>query len=156
MAYFPVAPHDDDRREKQAATPITVTNVLVRQTPVDSARARRSPYFLSPTPGRTAVATMADNVRGLFSEPGCQNGHLFIATGANLAEMTESLSYTIIGAITGGDVVTMRADRSALAVRAFGLLYNWDGTAFTQVTDTDAPSFAQTLAIVARRWVAAF
>lgn len=156
MPYRPIAPQADDRRQKQGAIPIELTNALVRRTPADSPKAARSPYFIAPTPGRTLRATMVDTVRGLFSEMGCRSGNLFIPNGSVLSEMTSSLSYTDIGALSGGDVVTMRADRSDLAVRAFGQLKRWNGTALTTVSDGDAPTFAQTLAIVARRWVAAF
>ena len=156
MPYLPIAPQSDDRRNKQGTTPIALTNALVRQTPSDSARARRSPYFIGPTPGRVLRATMTDNIRGLFAEEGCRNGNLFAPNGSFLAEISSSYSATNVGSIGGGDVVTMRADRSDLAVRAYGELYRWNGTAFTNVSDVDAPLFAETLAVVARRWVAAF
>lgn len=156
MPYLPIAPIADDRRTKQGCPPIKLTNCYVRPTPSGSAKAVRAPYFIAPTPGRTLRATMRDNVRGLYAAQGCRSGNLFIANGSSIAEMTASLSYTDIGTISGGDIVTMRADRADLAVRSFGELYRWNGAAFTNVTDSDAPSFAQTLAIVARRWVAAF
>lgn len=160
MPYLAIAPASDDRRAKQGCAPIALTNCLVRKTPASSAQARRSPYFIGPTPGRVLRATLNNNVRGLFAAKGCRDGHVFIPNGNEMSEMNEAYLAVYIGAITGGsistDIVTMRADRDDLAVRAFGKLYNYDGSSFSAVTDTDAPSFAQTLAIVARRWIAAF
>lgn len=160
MPYLPIAPSSDDRRVKQGCPPIRLVNCLVRPTPTYSAKARRAPLFISPAPGRTLRATVSHNVRGLFAKDGCRNGHVFIPNGIEMSEMDEAYLAVYVGAIADGnistDIVTMRADRSDLGVRAFGRLYNYNGTAFSQVTDADAPSYAQTLAIVARRWVAAF
>jgi hypothetical protein len=156
MPRRPIAPRADDRRGKQGAAPIELTNCVVRATPLDSPRASTWPYFIAPTPGRVLRATMSDNVRGLFAVKGCQSGNLFIANGAKLSEMTSSLSYSDIGALAGGDLVTMRADRADLGVLAFGSLHNWDGTTFGTVNDADAPNPATTFAVVARRWIAAF
>lgn len=156
MPYLPIAPQSDDRRRKQGTAPITLTNAMVRRTPTNSAQFRRAPYFITPTPGRTLRATMTDNIRGLFAQQGCRDGHLFIPNGAVMSEMTPSLSSTNIGAIGGGEAVKMRADRSSLATLAGGDLINWDGSSYTTVSDGNAPSPAATLAIVARRWLAAF
>lgn len=156
MPYLPIAPLADDRRTAQGCPPIQLTNCMVRRTPIASAKARRAPFFICRTPGRVLRATMASNVRGLFSAKGCRSGRLAIASGSFVSEMTSSLSYTNVGAISGSDDVTIRADRADWAIRAFGELYRWNGSAFTNITDADAPDFSQTLAVVARRWVAAF
>jgi hypothetical protein len=156
MAYLPIAPASDDRRAKQGVAPITLTNCLVRIAPQNSAQARRAPFFIGPAPGRTLRATMESNVRGLFAKKGCRNGDLFVACGSLLIDMSSNYTLTTVGALSGGDIVTMRADRSDLAVLAAGIMRRWNGSTFTAVSDTDAPSSAETLAVVARRWVAAF
>jgi hypothetical protein len=156
MPYLPIAPAQDDRRQKQGASPITLLNCLVRLTPELSAKAGRSPYFIAPAPGRTLAFTAEANVRGIFSRKGCRNGNLFVAAGSSLVELSSNYSSTTIGTINGGDMVTMRADRSDLAILSSGVLRRWNGTTLAGISDVDAPTNAETLAIVARRWVAAF
>lgn len=155
MPYRPIAPQADDRRQKQAVAPIILKNCYVRQTPADDPKAARAPYFIAPTPGRTLRATMPNNVRGLFSEPGCRRGNLFVPNGSVLTEMSASYTYSEVGEINGGDIVQMRADREDLALLTFGVMRRWTGAAYTVIEDEDAPTFTGALAVVARRWVAA-
>lgn len=157
MPFFRIAPQSDNRRQKEATAPITLVNCQVKRTPADSPWAARAPLFIAPTPGRTLRATFPNNIRGLFAAPGCRNGNFFTAAGSTLYETpSDGFGFASVGALAGGEAVTMRADRANLGIRAFGQLKLWDGTDFTQVTDTNAPSFAQTFAVVAGRWVAAF
>lgn len=157
MPFFRFAPQSDNRRSKEATAPINLVNCVVKKTPADSPWANKAPFFIAPTPGRTLRATMPENVRGLFSSPGCRGGNLLVAAGSNLYESASStLAYSTVGALAGGDVVTMRAFRANLVLRAFGQLKYYTGSAFTQVTDESAPDFATTCAVVGQRLIAAF
>jgi hypothetical protein len=157
MPYRPIAPQSDDRRAKQGCAPIRLTNALVRKSPANDPRAGRAQFFIGPTPGRTLVTRLPGLVRGLFCAEGCQSGRLFIAAGGNLY-VTGSPSGGVanLGVLDGGDTVIMRADRANLGVMAFGKMKLYDGSSLTQVTDANAPSFASTFWVCARRWGAAF
>lgn len=153
MPYFQIAPTSDNRRASQATVPIVLRNVIFEQTPAGSAK--RSRYFLMPRHGRTRRAELQADCRGLFSEMGCRDGGLFAAAGSDINLVSSSYGYASIGTISGGDVVTMRAFRTNLGARAFGELYTFNGSTFTNVTDGDAPAFASTFATVGYRGVAA-
>lgn len=153
MPYLPIIPGADQRLSKQACTPITFKNVYLERSPEGAAK--RAPFFVAPRPGLSLEVTLSANCRGLFSEPGCQDGKLFSANGSNLNQISSNYGFSVVGSLSGGDVVTMRAFRSDLVLRAFGSLHHWNGTLFSTVTDTDAPDSASTIAVVGFRVVAA-
>lgn len=153
MAYSALIQSTDRRLQSQACTPQGVTNVYVERTP--AGEKRRAQFFLRPTEGLVAVADLPADCRGLFSQVGCRSGDLFAAAGGAVLQIASSYSYSTIGSVTGGDAVGFSAFRTNLAVRAFGVLYLYDGS-FTAVTDVDAPTFASTLAVVQFRAVAAY
>lgn len=154
MPYFAIAPSSDNRKAKQAATPLRLRNVYFEMTPQGASK--RARVFLTRRPGRTRRAELQANVRGIFSAKGCQGGKLYAPAGSYFNEVSDGYGYASVGTIAGGDFVTMRADRADVGALAFGKIHRWNGTAFGTVTDADAPANAQTLAIVARRWLAAF
>lgn len=151
--YAPIAPQTDDRLQKKGALPTVLRNCMVDIAP--AATQRRSQYFICPTPGRTLRATLQDNCRGLFSEPGCVSGNLFAPAGGMFNQVFSNWGMISTGTITGADDVEMVPFQSSVAALALGLMYLWDGSTFTQITDGDAPNPALTLASVAFRLVAA-
>lgn len=153
MAYLPIIPGADQRLNQQAATPITFRNVYLERSPRGAAK--RAPFFVAPRPGLSLEVTLSSNCRGLFSEPGCQDGKLYSANGSSLLEISSNFGYITVGSLAGGDVVTMRAFRADLVLRALGALHHWNGTTFTTVADADAPASASTIAVVGFRVVAA-
>lgn len=155
MPYSAIIKSTDNRLQKQAATPTVLRNCQVERA--NPGAPRRSQFFIGPTPGRTRVVTLMDDCRGLFAADGCQNGKLYAPAGGDLNEVTSSYGFTAVGTgLSGGDVVVMRADRADLRVLAFGGIYGWNGSSFSQVVDGDAPNPAATLAVVGGRVVAAF
>jgi hypothetical protein len=152
MPYFPIAPGSDNRK-KLCMTPVVQRNVMLARP--SRASASRSPFVAIPTPGRRLLASLPANVRGIFAEPGAQNGDLFAVAGSTLYRISDAWTYAGLGIVPGGDVVTLRAMRSNLMLRAAGTLNLYDGSSLTQVTDVDAPANASTLAIVGNRVVAA-
>lgn len=152
MPYSPIAPNTDNRRSRKAAIPTVLRNAMLDSAP--QAQARRSGYFIVPTPGRTRRATLQDTCRGLFSEPGCRGGRLFAPAGGYFNEVYPGWGFGSVGTITGADDVWIVPFQSDVAGLALGLIYHWDGTTYTQVSDGDAPTYCSTLASVAYRLVA--
>lgn len=151
MAYYPLVPSTDSRASK-GMVPLNVRNAFVEKQPAGANKA--STYLLRPTPGRRLLTTLPANVRGLFCEPGCQNGQLFAAAGSTLYSISTAWTAAGIGSLAGGDPVTIRSQRAKALVRAYGVLYLLDNS-LTTVSDADAPAFAMTLASVGTRGIAA-
>lgn len=151
MAYFPVIPFHDDRRAKQGAVPLELVNMSVERGAPGSGK--RSEYFLTTTPGRTRLATLPANVRGLFAEPGCQGGALFAAAGSAIYLVASDWSFSAIGAYSASadEVVQMNSFRQDLTALAGGSPKHWDGTTFTAGSDVDIPATVSTIASVATR-----
>lgn len=151
MAYYPLCPSTDSRAAK-GLVPLNVRNAFVEKQPTGANK--QSSYLLRPTPGRRLLTTLPASVRGVFCEPGCQNGQLFVAAGSTLYSVSTAWTTAGIGSLAGGDPVTIRSQRSKALVRAYGALYLLDAS-LTQVSDADAPTFATTLVCVGTRGVAA-
>lgn len=151
MSYLKFIPQADKRRASSSTVPIDFVNVHLEPTPVGAAK--RSEFFVTSRPGMVAVATLPANVRGLFAAPGCRNGNLFAPAGDALFEVFSSYSFSNVGMLSGGDVVTMVAYRDDLALEAFGQLKFYDGALLDSVVDVDAPADAGGLAAVALRLV---
>lgn len=151
MSYYPLCPSTDSRAAK-GLTPLNVRNVFVEKQPEGANK--QSSYLMRPTPGRVELMDLGANVRGIFCEPGCQNGQLLAAAGSNLYSVSTGFTKASLGSLPGGDYVTIRSQRDKALVRAYGALFQLDGT-LTQVSSVNAPPFAQTLASVGTRGVAA-
>lgn len=151
MAYFPVIPFHDDRRAKQGAVPLELVNMSVERGPPGAGK--RSEFFLTTTWGRTRVATLPANLRGLFSEPGCQSGALFAAAGSAVYLVASDWTYSAIGAYSASadEVVVMTSLRQDLTALAGGSPKHWNGTTFASGTDPDIPATVSTIASVATR-----
>lgn len=148
MSYFPIVLGSDDRR-KRGLVPMVQRNVYI--TPNPAGGGKRSNYAYVPTPGRRLLTTLpGGNVRGVFSEPGCQEGALFAAGGSTFYRLSSSYTPIAIDAIPGSDAVTMLSVRTKLALRASGSLYQFDGS-LTQNTDADLPAAIQDIASIATR-----
>jgi len=152
MPYIPITPQTDDRRAKQGATPMALTNCMVERSP-EAAR-RGSGYFITTAPGRTLKATLQASCRGLFSEPGVRDGKLYAPASVYFNEVSSNFGYSSVGAITGTNVVQMVPFRTEVALLSNGLIYRWTGSAFQATTDGDVPASATNLASVAYRLVA--
>ena len=153
MPYFPVSPQTDDRRAK-GITPTRLRNCYVDTTP-KSAINKRSSYVIVPSPGRTRVATLGANLRGVFAQDGVVGGALFAANGSTLNSVSDAWAVSSVGTIFGGDVVSFAGLRDKLVMRAYQSIHYWDGATFSTVVDADAPTIPVTLAVVGLRVVAA-
>lgn len=153
MPYFAINPETDKRFSSQGATPLSLQNCMVEKSPKGSAR--RSGYFITPTPGRTLRATLQGSCRGLFSEPGCRGGNLFAPASSYFNEVASNYSYASVGTITGSDVVQMVPFQDDVAALSNAAIHLYNGSTFSTVSDGDAPSSPSTLTSVAYRLVSA-
>jgi hypothetical protein len=153
MAYFPIIPAND-QRQRRGLVPLKEQNVLLTPNPEGSGK--RSKYAYVPTPGRRLLATLdGGNVRGVFAEPGCQDGALFAAGGSTFYRLSTSFTPISMGAIPGSDAVTMVSQRQKLGLRASGSMFQFDGS-LTAVTDANAPAVTQDIASCATRITAVY
>jgi hypothetical protein len=65
------------------------------------------------------------------------NGRHYRVSGASLVEVSSDGATATLGAVGHGGLVTFDYSFDSLAVAAGGLLYYWDGSTLTQVTDPD-------------------
>jgi len=150
MPLLPIVLGSDDRRKK-GVTLKRLRNCLVEPIPADLGKGR---YAIIPRPGLRPFATLSGAARGLFAQAGVQGSGLFGVGGAALSEVSAIGAVTSVGAVAGTDNAGFGGLRSKLVVRAGGKLYVKDGASFDVVTDVDAPTDAQTLAISGGRVVA--
>lgn len=152
--YSAIIKSTDNRLQSQAATPTVLRNCFVEAAPPGGAR--RSQYFIMPTPGRTRRTTMLAGCRGLFCEKGVRGDLLYAVAGSAFNEISSAWALTAIASFpSGDDIVTMRGLRDDMVMRTEGVLYGYDGSSFVTISDIDAPSPASTLCVVGLRAVAA-
>lgn len=115
----------------------------------------RSPYVVTPTPGRTRRATFPAAIRGIYSKPGVQGGNLFVASGTTLYQVDSNWALTNLGALGGGDTIQWAPFREKLALLAGNQIKVFDGSTLSTVTDPDAPATPITLTQAGYRLIAA-
>ena len=148
MSFIPFAVTADDRRDK-ALAPIRLVNVYLEE--VQDGAPKPAQYVLRPWPGLTKRYAGPAFCRGIFAQEGVLNGALFAVFGNTLYRISSTYAATAIGTISGGDVVRWGALRSKLLILANGLMWQWDGSSFVQVTDADFPANAYTLTTIDQR-----
>lgn len=150
MAFYPIAPSSDDRSQR-GLTPLILRNCYVEPMPENAAK--RATYSIVPTPGMTSRVTPSsgNNIRGVFSRPGVQDGALFVVAGSTLYSVSTGWAATACGTILGTGRVLMDSIGGNLVLLGSGNLYKWDGATLTQATDPDLPANAYTLAALADR-----
>jgi len=151
VPYYSVIPEASDRR-RLGLVPIDLTNCMVEPNP--EGVKSRSKYVIVGTPGRTRLAELPGFVRGIYSQPGVQDGTLFAAAGSAVFSISSTWAETSIGSITGADTVQFTDFRSDLALAAAGTMYHWDGATYSTVTDTNAPSPVGSLTSAGYRLIA--
>lgn len=150
MAFFQIAPSQDDR-SAVGLVPMRLLNCYME--PVAEASQKRTSYVIRPTPGMTSRVqpSSGQNIRGVFSRAGVQDGALFVVAGDTLYSVSTSWAATSCGTILGNGRVLMDSIGGNLILLGSGNLYQWDGTTLTQIVDPDFPSNAYTLASLADR-----
>src|SRR5690242_19811165 len=89
--------------------------------------------YLRPCEGVTQVGTGPGVSRGGI----LWRGTLYRVMGGNLVSIASNGIVTTLASIPGSDEVTLDYSFDQLAIVANGALYYWDGSALSQVTDTD-------------------
>lgn len=150
MVFFPLTLSTDSRAAK-GVTPLLLRNCYVEAQP--EGVGKRAPYLIRPTFGMTARVTPSASklLRGLFCRPGVVGGRLFAVLGTTLYSIDEAWSATSLGAIPGSGRVLMDSLGANLLILSSGVLYQWDGSSLTTVSDPDFPSDAFTLAVLGDR-----
>lgn len=153
MAFFPILTSSDERGERGAVA-LAMQNVTIEPAPAEAAK--RTPFFIAPTPGllHRITPSSGNNIRGLYCKPGVRDGNLIAAAGRRLF----SISPDFVGTDINGEFLTGSSGRvlfDNLGSNLFALANNdgfyWDGATVTQVTDADFPPGAHTLASLADR-----
>ena len=109
---------------------------------------------LVPTPGRVQRVDLGAEIQGIFCEAGVRNGALFAVAGGTLYSISSSWVATSIGALGGTGDAVFAGLRDNLYVARAEKPWRWNGSALTQVSDTDAPN-ATSLLVLSQRLVAA-
>lgn len=150
MTFIPFAPGSDDRRTK-AMAPLILRNMMWEPAPEGSPKAGQWSLVNFPAPVRRYTGDAANPCRGIFAAPGVQDGALFAVLGLNLYKVASDYSLTSIGSIAGADRIVWGFMRDKLLILGGGFLYQWDGSSFTKVTDSDFPANVFTLTMQDQR-----
>jgi len=129
MAQLPVPIHSYALDARQASN-ARLVNAYAEAAPTGG----KSPLFARVSPGVLANATVGNGPgRGLLAT----RGTLYAVSGGTLYSV-ENGAATELGSIAGAGRVYMAANQSELVVVVPGVAgYVWDGTALTQITDSD-------------------
>jgi hypothetical protein len=124
--------------------------------PQPTGAVKRAPYLIVPLPGRTSRVTPSSGklIRGVFCRPGVVSGHLFVAAGSGLYEITSASTWTAtyVGPISGGaGTVLFDSVGAKLVLLAGSTVYVYDGTTLTANADPFCPANAYTLASLGER-----
>ena len=152
MTYYAVPTSADDRSNK-ALVPVRLRNVTIRPTAGGSHRGSGFAAVSRPGLVRRATPNPGNHVRGLFAEKGVHGGDLFTVAGFALYRVNIAWDTATLGSVFGTDAALFEALLSNLTMVANGSIFEYDGVSFTTVTDADAPSPAETLAIIGQRAV---
>jgi hypothetical protein len=151
MPFYPIVSTTDDR-SASGCVPLVLRNCVVEPQPQGGAK--RSNQVITPCMGRVSRVTPSagQNIRGVFSRPGVQDGALFVAAGSTLYRISTNWNATALGSIQGASgTVLFDSIGTKLTVLAGGTVYEYDGTSLTANTDPDCPLNAYTLASLADR-----
>lgn len=153
MAYYGLAFASDDRRSV-GLIPQRLLNCHVVTGPKTVKKG--AGYVIQPAPGTRDFArpALGAHLRGLFRQDGVVNGDTFAVAGDGLYKITASGACTRLGSVAGADFVQWSGLRSKLHILGGGYIYEWDGVAFTQVTDPFVPFPAYTIQPLGNRLLA--
>lgn len=132
--------------------PLRLLNMFAVPLPAETGKPVRA--ALVPTPGRVQRLDLGAEIQGLYCENGVRNGALFAVAGDKLYSISSSWAATEIGTIGGSGTAVFAGLRDNLYVARGEKPWRWNGSALTQVSDTDAPN-ATSLLVLSQRLVAA-
>lgn len=148
MPYLQFAAASDNRAARGAVL-LRARNVQIERAPAGSGKP--APYYITSTPGFTARYSFGANIRGLYASPGVVGGALFVVAGTTLVRVTSGYSPVAIGTISGSGTALFVGLRDDLVIVANGLMWLYNGSSLTQVTDGDLSSGLATLAALGQR-----
>lgn len=109
----------------RASYPVNLVPVLA-ETGISKA-------YLRPADGIVQFATGPGTDRGAIN----WNDECYRVMGSKLVKVSSAGAVTVLGDVGAGGQVSMDYSFDRLAVASNGMLYYWNGTTLTQVTDTD-------------------
>jgi len=127
------------------STPDFRTSYPVNMMPVPKSTGIAEGY-LRPAEGLSAVASGAGVDRGAIN----WNGLHYRVSGSKLIRINANQTTTVLGDIGVGSQVTMDYSFDVLAIASAGLLWYWDGTSLTYVTDPDIGN------VVDMKWISGY
>lgn len=131
--------------------PLRLLNMFAVPIPGETGKPVRA--ALVPTPGRVQRVDLGAEIQGIYCENGVRGGALFAVAGGTLYSISSSWAATSIGAIGGTGTAVFAGLRDNLYVARADKPWRWNGSALTQVADTDAPN-ATSLLVLSQRLVA--
>lgn len=110
----------------------------------------RSPVAMMCWPGLKAFGTTSSTEvdRGMY----VFQGELYKVQGNTLYKIDVGGNYTTIGTIAGSGYTTWTDDGFQMTFVTGGLVYNWDGTTLTQLTDVDLQT-PNAVAFLNNQWI---
>lgn len=116
--------------------PLKLCNWVVE--PISQDNKKQSTAVLLPTPGLTERVDLGATVQGIWQEDGVRSGLLFAVAGGKLYSISSSWVATEIGTLDSGEA-EFEGIRDKLFIAVNTRLWQWNGSALTEVTDVDLP-----------------
>jgi hypothetical protein len=122
-------------RRRGARTPeISLINMMVEKDPTNQIDGKV--FFQRPALKQfTSVGT--GPIRGVFRKLGVLGSLYYVVSGIQLYKVTESGVATLVGAIPGGDIVSMDGSATRVIIVAEGTAYSTDGATVTTIVVPD-------------------
>ena len=133
------------RRRGARTAEVALVNMLVEKDPTNQIDG----LLRFQRPGLASWATVGDGpIRGIFRRLGVLSSLYYVVSGTSLYSVTTAGVSTLLGSITGTDLVSIDGSASRLIVVSEGVAYSWDGTSLTTITVPDIDSVASPISCV--------
>lgn len=109
-----------------------MVNCYLEQAPPGS----ESPFYIRQSYGIDSVSTAGNGpIRGGY----VIRGVLYVVSGTTAYRVSRTGTATSLGTVPGSGLVTIRGDETNVVFLADRVMYRWNGSTFSTVTDQDAP-----------------